>query len=460
MPRDTAYRSVAGGLSLLVLAVVLAVWGCEQKAASSAAATSVEPEELTILTPHSAKIRATFEEGFWNWHLHARKRPVRIRWIDRGSPQCVEYVRDFAERRARGSREPKPDVMFGGGIIDHAGLATAGLSKPIDLGDTLAGIPAEVTGQPTRDAAGHWFATGLSSFGILYNAEACVQRGVAAPGTWADLAEPRFHGWVALADPRASGSHRECLALILQHEGWERGWGTVLRILANTRALAARSSAALDQVGSGVALATVAVNFEGAARAAESAGRLEYVDPPGATAATPDIVSVLYTAANVELAKDFVRYLLSEEGQALWAVRREQRAPYGDTLYHYALAPAVYEKYAGKLAVDRNPLEVGFGMLVNPREAPLQGALVKLLVRAACEGHHVLLQNIWHELIARDQPAALLAELVAPPCDELTAHELAAEYVQASPDEARQLVETWRAVFADKYARVMQALEQ
>ena len=36
-------------------------------------------------------------------------------------------------------------------------------------------------------------------------------------------------------------------------------------------------------------------------------------------------MSVLLTASDEELARDFLRYVLSEDGQALWAVQRDHR---------------------------------------------------------------------------------------------------------------------------------------
>ncbi len=433
--------------TLLFLPLFVAA-GCRPATAVNAAAPVSQVQTLVILTPHSEPIRQTFAAGFSSWHTAHRGAPVHIHWIYRGTPQCVEYIRALPQMQVEGTPGGAVDLMFGGGIVDHVQLARDGMTRALSLpDDALAGIPAEVAGQATRDPAGHWVATGLSSFGIVYNERACRQRGIAPPTSWADLADPRFAGWVAIANPQASGSHRESLALIVRKEGWERGWATILPILANARALNARSGEALRQVASGVSLATRAVNFDGMALAAESGGDVRYFDPPGASAITLDLISMPTAARAPALAVDFIRYVLSPEGQALWAVERDRRVPHGVTLYHYAIRPSVYEAYAGGLAVPGNPLEMDFGLQVDPQQSLADATRLQALVAAACAGeNHVMLQRTWERLAARGLPAGPLAELTSLPETAADAARLDADG-RPDPDLVR--------AFAEKYARAL-----
>jgi iron(III) transport system substrate-binding protein len=443
-------------LAILVPLPALGLLGCSQQPESEAPAAPRPTKTLTILTPHNAAIRDTFASGFWNHYLEAHDQPVRINWIYRGTPQCVEYMRQYNAMKASGARYEEPDLMFGGGITDHARLASEGFSRSTDE-SIVADLPQTVNGSPTRGPDGAWIATGLSSFGIFYNAAACQRRGIAPPQTWADLADPRFAGWIAVADPRASGSHRECLMLIIKHHGWDTGWALITKILANTRALNARSGDALKQVQTGTALATFAVNFDGLARAAGSDGALAYVDPPGATAATPDILSVLRTSRHPDMAEAFVRYVLSPEGQALWGVKIEHRAAHGETLYHYPILPAIYAKEQDHLAVTRNPLKEDFGVKVDPAEAQWVGTLLKPLVAAACYGdNHVRLQQAWARLSSGEQPAAL-ATLTSPPFSWETAAQKSKAFRDADEAARDQMLEAWAREFAERYAEAQAA---
>jgi len=310
-----AERVVKRGAVLVLIGwpVFLAAWaGCAKESSVEASSGDASPRHLTVITPHNAPIREAIESGFSDWYRAKQDRHVNIDWIVRGTPRCLEYVEKVFTAPGETARQKRPDLMFGGGIADHKILADRGWCRPLALEDDLAGIPSEVQGLPTRDPEGRWFATDLSSFGIVYHDELCRQRGIAPPLTWQDLAEPRFRSWVGVADPTASGSHAQCFMLILQKDGWDKGWATIIRVLANARALVGGSSDALHQVESGVFLAGFAVSFDGLALMDKTGGAVKYVSPGKATAITPGVTSVLRTAADVSLAEDFVRYCLSE----------------------------------------------------------------------------------------------------------------------------------------------------
>ena len=457
MTIHTNHRPLRVAVFVGVLIGLAVSWGCKKP--EQTPRQKLGPlKELAVLTPHNETICKAFSAGFSSWYVENRGARVHISWIQRGTPQCLEYVRAIPEMRNQVADYENPDVLFGGGVAIHDVLAEEGFCRTAELGELIKRIPAEVHGVSTRHPENRWFTTGLSSFGILYNEQACAQRGIAAPTTWEDLADPRFSGWIGLANPAASGSNLQCMNLILQHQDWDAGWGLILRTLANARALDTNSSDVLTQVKSGVFLAAFAVNFDGMALAANSSG-LKYIDPPQATAVTPDIISILSTTQDMDLAEDFLRFTLSEEGQALWGVAREHRKQHGDTLYHYPIDPAVYEKYADKLAVTKNPLTTSFGLQVDSEMAMRHGAILKWMVPAACGGNHIQLQKAWQAVIAAGMPAAALAELTAPVIDAQTALDLGQKLMQVPPAEAELLTKDWSAKFAEKYAKVLELVK-
>ncbi len=443
-PRGGVHR-IAWCLGIAAVAIA----GCDRSDAPGAAAAD-SGVTLTILTPHNEAIRDAFGAGFAGWYARERGSRVSIQWIVRGTPQCVEYIEKSLGGSADEFRGAIPDVMFGGGIADHRELRARGLSRPVDIGDRLAGIPPDVAGLPTRDPDRHWFGTGLSSFGIIYNSRACRERGIEAPATWADLADPRFAGWIGLADPAASGSHRECMLLILQHLGWDRGWPTLMGILANARAVNRRSADALNGVQSGVFLASFAVNFDGMRLAAESGGDLVYIDPPGATAISPDVVSVINAPRPDAAAVEFVRYLLSVEGQLLWAGAAAPAEGRLVSLYHYPILPEVYAKHASELSVAGNPYTRELGVKFDLTRADLFGALLPALVSAAAGENHVRLQRA-----AAAADAAGRQVLFAVPFDEAAARDHAAALGAAEPTAAQTLLSGWAGEFRKRCEAVL-----
>lgn len=428
--------------------------GCD-RSANPAYAAPPPSKQLTVVTPDNEKIRRAFQHNFSTWYANKYGPSVQFDWVVRGTPECLKYVSEGAESD---DPRPIPDIMFGGGILDHTWLAEQGLSAPIKLDGAVADIPAEVDGLKTRDAEGRWYATGLSSFGILYNKAACEQRRIEPPADWADLADPRFESWIAMADPKVSGSTRESLMLILQGQGWDAGWATIMRILGNTRALVDGSSVALHQVETGVSLATFAVNFDGMALAAESNGKLVYFNPPGETAVNPTATSVLGTCKDMELATEFVRYCLSEEGQKIWSLRAEARGGMGETLYHYPINPKIYDQFADQLAVEDNPFKTHLGLKFDPELRAQNAAIALPLIAAACGDNHVALQQAWAALTQAGLPEEAVAKLTVPPLGEAAAHDAGAKLASANDDTAADMRAEWGRLFAARYKAVLESV--
>ncbi len=444
-------RILGAGLGVLLLT------SCERPNAS----TTFEPtRELVILTPHNDAIRYAFEAAFTSSMLAEGGAPVRIDYIYRGTPQCVDYLMSVRDGQGHGAAPRVPDIMFGGGIADHTVLADAGLLQRTQLSIDTDEIPDTVNGIPMRDADNRWFATGLSSFGLLVNARVAEQRGLPVPTTWADLGDADLQSWIAVADPRASGSHRECMVLVLQSLGWDAGWRSLMRTLANTRALSPRSSAALQMVQQGQAVATFCVNFDGQALADESEGALRYVSPPGATTVTPDVMSVLRFSKQPELAQAFVEFVLSPRGQALWMLDAEARQSPGKTLFHYAIRPSLYEEQPDAVSVQGNPLTGDLAMTLDIEKMSAIGRVLELVVPAAVDGENgVLLQRAWQACVAAGLPEQHVAQLMAPPIPE-SELEAWASASSADQDGAAGRAETLASAMRDRYQQVLNSLQQ
>ncbi len=429
--------------------------GCSVEQPAPAGPPPTLPRWLTIVTPHKPEIQRAFGTAFSNWYFRDHKELVYVDWVERGTPECVSYSAEAVH--VAGEREARmpADLMFGGGITDHQYLADNELSLAIELNDAVQDIPAQVAGLPTRDVQGRWYATGLSSFGFLFNGHRLEQRGIAPPRDWEDLADPRFYSWLGVADPSGSGSHLQCLIIMVQKYGWEQGWSHIIRTLANSRALVDRSSAAIAQTHNGIFLVALSVNFEGLAAQAESNSQLRYLNPGRATAATPDVISVLRSSKQKDLAVAFVRFCLSEEGQKLWGAtvpEGSQRFP----LYHYPIDPKLYHK-PEQLSVPENPYETSFGIRYDLERAMLQAPALTTLVGAACGENHVLLQQAWEAVIRAGLPGEALTELCTPPLSEAEALDLG-RVLRSATDQsvANQSRSDLATRFAAKFRKVIE----
>jgi len=466
MTRGNRFVAAWVGFTAALSAAVLTVGCTEQPQTKDAVNPEVQPLRLVVVTPHNQRIRNRFSHAFSDWHLGEFGTPVNIQWIKRGTPRCLTYIEEAATSNELVLRHMVPDVMLGGGISDHQYLADAGLAAkttaPLPNEQT---IPTTLLGVPLRDQQGYWHTTALTAFGIFCHQQGLAERDIPTPQNWKDLAEPAYYGWLAIADPTRSGSNRFCMNLILQRYGWEQGWGLLMRIMANSRALLASSDDAIMNVSSGMCLAGLSVNFNALHEAAtHGEDKLAFIDPDDATAITPDLVSILSYASSPRMAERFVRFCLSEPGQALWSLKAKQEpgsnaagvdsGAFGSPLYRFPVVPAIYEKYGDQLSVKGNPYERKSDFVVDMELEQRQATVVPAMLLAACGPNHILLQKAWKSVIDAGMPADALSELTKPIIDEQTAYQLGKEY-QKGGDTAYHLAADWTAQFRAKYEKVL-----
>lgn len=267
---------------------------------------------------------------------------------------------------------------FGFIMATKAGLTPEELAP---LGDGLVG--AERIFDPDQ----YWIGTALSSFGIVFNRDLMERAGFKAdPTSFADLANPRLAGLVALADPRQSGSLTTAIDMILSSyvwragavggwadllaqrgavdkaiasghadevdEAWRQAWRTLREITANARYYASSSTKPPIDVSQGEAAAGLAIDFYGKSQAqailrpGQSPGdaRVGYVDPLGQSNYDADPVTILAGGPNYKLSQEFVRFCLTKEAQALWqfpAVTGSSKTPPGES--GKPMGPAQFE---------------------------------------------------------------------------------------------------------------------
>jgi ABC-type Fe3+ transport system substrate-binding protein len=446
------YRLVV--VSACALLGLSALCACEpgpqqskETASTSAPAPAPGPKTLTILTPYDESIRQTFAAGFTSWYQANRGEPVQITWITRGAPQGVRHIVGLADPKTADGAAGKPDVFFGGGIGAHSYLAEQGLLAKVDPGDVLTGIPAEVHEVPTRDPEGRWFATGLVTYGIVYNAAACEERQLTPPQTWRDLGHQRFKEAIAMADPMVSEIDRDGIVRMFQQFGYVSGWRGTVMALANSPRLYANRDEALALVETGKALAAIAADYEGRALEAKTAGAVKYADMPQGTSITTAVTSVLAAAADRELATDFLRYVLSTEGQSLWCVPLELREPHGVTLYHHAIAPRIYEQHGDQLTVKQNPFETKYALKPDLENDPLMGAFWGAYAHAVTGENHAKLHELWHLIVERGMPNMPNMIVASPKISPQQAVEFGRKVRSATAEELDVMIKQWIADF-------------
>jgi ABC-type Fe3+ transport system substrate-binding protein len=252
------------------------------------------------------------------------------------------------------------DLFFGGGTFDFEKQARAG--RLIDSGIlqkhpewfTDAVIPRTYAGEEYWDKEGRWIGAVLSSYGIIFNRDSLRRLGIEhEPRQWSDLQDPRLMGEVALCDPTKSGSIAKAFENIIQQqmqrrvvalkkenpsetpkvlearavrEGWMAGLQLLQIVGANARYFTDTSQKPPIDVAAGNCAVGLCIDFYGrqqeeAVRRRGVSDRIGYSSPAGGSVSSVDPVALLRGAKNPEVAKLFIEYLLSMEGQKLWNFR-------------------------------------------------------------------------------------------------------------------------------------------
>ncbi|MCX7818267.1 MAG: ABC transporter substrate-binding protein [Kiritimatiellae bacterium] len=400
-----------------------------------------------------------------------------------GDPLAEDLWREYRSTDSPAEFGCRLDVFFGGGQYDFHRAATQGMlvppwppgSAPSGLFTTEDGtelIPETVGGETLR--TDRYFAAAVSAFGIMANLDRCRELGAAPPVRWADLEDPRWFGTLALADPTKSGSVAKAFEMIVHEacrdrvhaagftdaqidaweeqirsarrppgelppgvpaeyqraveDGWRLGVLRLQRLGANSRQFADASSRIPLDVAHGRAAAGLAIDFyarfqEQFSRGPDGGRRVVFHAPPGGTTISGDPVGRLRGAEQPALAARFIEFVLSPEGQRLWAYR--VGAPGGPERYALRRMPVrrdfypsanpvlqnVFEQHRPHTeedltAPDRQPYRLAESFTYRPRWTADHFGVLRDLVRAMCVDSHDELCAAWRAILANGGPEA------------------------------------------------------
>ena len=335
------------------------------------------------------------------------------------------------------------DLFFGGGSFDYMQMAAAG--KLVDSGVIRAhpelfalsgaggpaSIPRTLGGEPLWDARGCWLGACLGEFGICYNTDSLTRLGITqVPTEWTDLGSPRLENEVALADPTQSGSVAKAFEMILQQAiasergpsaadpgrvaaGWLKGMGLIQRIAANSRYFTDGATEIPYSVAAGDAAAGMCIDFYGrfesdAVRGANGASRLGYVTPAGGSSAGADSIGMFRGAPHPDLAREFMEFVISPEGQKLWCFRAgTPGGPEKYTLRRLPIRPDLYtaqwQPFEADPGVDPYA-DGGRAFIYHPEWTGSLFAVTSFCIRTAFIDPHDELKSAWETLIKAGFP--------------------------------------------------------
>jgi len=186
--------------------------------------------------------------------------------------------------------------------------------------------------------------------------------------------------------------------------------------------------------------------------------RVGFVAPKGATLVSPDPIAVLRGAKHRQVAVRFIRFLLTERGQALWAFRKgTEWGPEQFELRRSPVMPALYADHADQMVDPVNPYEIAVPVAEG---TPSYFGVVPVLLHAMAMDIHEQLKAAWGALHAVEDPAkraAMEARFDALP---FTNDELLQAAEQWSGNERREVLDRirWTQFFAEQYEAIARGL--
>lgn len=188
-----------------------------------------------------------------------------------------------------------------------------------------------ILGYPVDDPAGYYRGFAISGYGIMWNRDYLNLHNLPEPRHWDDLRNPDYMGHIGISAPSRSGSMHLIIETILQGKGWDEGWSTLMEIAGNLATVTARSFGVLDGVKRGRFGVGPVIDFFGLSAIATGAPvGFTYSD---ATVFLPANIALLKNGKNPDVAKAFVKFILSSEGQKILLEPEISRLPIDPEIY-------------------------------------------------------------------------------------------------------------------------------
>ena len=222
--------------------------------------------------------------------------------------------------------------MWASAVDAFAVLKEEGLLAPYTLPERIAqSIPEKIGPYPIHDVDGNYLGFALSGYGIMWNKLYLQAHKLEAPSEWTDLIDSSYHGHLSMSAPSRSGTTHLTVESILQTYGWKKGWEIVLNMGGNMASITERSFGVPQGVINGEFGIGVVIDFFGLSAIA-SGFPVDFVYP-SVTPIVPANIGLIKDGPNPENAREFINFLLSEEGQLLLFDPKVRRLPVIPELY-------------------------------------------------------------------------------------------------------------------------------
>lgn len=261
-------------------------------AATLLAAGAANAQQITVYTAGPAGLAKNLAAGF------EKKTGTKVSVFQATTGQIMA-------RLAAEKANPQADILI-----------SASWDTAVDMkaeGQLLAYESPNAKMVPAALKDPYYVAQGAAALAIIWNPKS----GKPKPTDWSDLATAAYKDAVTMPDPASSGSAYGMVSGLVSHPSY--GWKTFEGLKANGMIVPGANAQALNPVMQGAKAAVMGgVDYISLGAKAEGEA-IEVIYPSSGTVLESRPAMILKTTKHVAESKQFMDYLLSDEGQKLVA---------------------------------------------------------------------------------------------------------------------------------------------
>ena len=254
--------------------------------------------------------------------------------------------------------------------------------------------------------------------------------------------------------------------IILQTHGWEKGFALLTKLGGNVKKFSAGANAIPRDVANGEVIYGMAIDFYAYSQiAAVGEDKIKYVLPTDGIVVNPDSIAILKGAPNMEIAKKFISFVLSEQAQKLWMLPEDD--PEGPNweggLNRASVIPTLYDELGERsVSFVINPFNLQTKPFpYNAEVGSKRWDIVDDLFGVLIIDSHKDLVDAWTAISGTEDPAkrdAAIAALVQMPITEQEALTMA-ETKWDNPVFRNEKIKEWGQFAKDKFKKVKELTE-
>ena len=171
-----------------------------------------------------------------------------------------------------------------------------------------------------KDPAGHWFSIHSGTLGFMVNVDAL--KGKPIPKSWADLLKPEYKGLIGYLDPASAFvGYVGAVAINEARGGTLDNFGPAIdyfKALQKNEPIVPKQTS-YARVLSGEIAILLDYDFNAYRAKYKDKANVAFVIPTEGTVVVPYVMSMVANAPHSADAKKVLDFVLSDEGQAIWA---------------------------------------------------------------------------------------------------------------------------------------------